>query len=81
MCLKVQYHTNPIRHFRALVAQTVKNLLAVQEMWVQPLGWEAPPPPERRMATHCSILAWEIPGTRGAWRATIHMVKKEVDST
>ena len=52
----------------------VKNLLAMQEMWVQTLGWEDLP--EKRMATHCSILAWEIPGTRGAWRATVTWSKK-----
>ena len=31
------------------------------EMWVQALGWEDPL--EKEMATHSSILAWEIPGT------------------
>ena len=30
-------------------------------MWVQPLGWEDPL--EKEMATHSSILAWEIPWT------------------
>ena len=39
----------------------VKNLLAKQEMWVQPLGWEDSS--EKEMATHSSILAWEIPWT------------------
>ena len=39
----------------------VKNHLPVQEMRVQSLGWEDPP--EKRMATHSSILAWEIPCT------------------
>ena len=28
------------------------------------------------MATHSSILAWEIPTDRGAWRATVHEVTK-----
>ena len=28
------------------------------------------------MATHSSVLAWEIPQTRGAWRATVHEVTK-----
>ena len=36
----------------------VKNLPAVQETWVQSLGWEDPL--ERGTATHCSILAWRI---------------------
>ena len=30
-------------------------------MWVQLLGWEDPL--EEEMATHSSILAWEIPWT------------------
>ena len=33
----------------------------MQEMWVQSLGWEDPL--EKEMATHFSILAWEIPWT------------------
>ena len=39
----------------SLVAQTVKNLLAMQETWVQSLGWEDPL--QKGMATHFSILA------------------------
>ena len=42
----------------SLVAQTVKNLPAVLETWVQSLGWEDPL--EEGMATHSSILAWRI---------------------
>ena len=45
----------------SLVAQTVKNLPAMWETWVQSLGWEDPL--EKGMATHSSILAWIIPGT------------------
>ena len=37
----------------------VKNLPAVQEMWVQSMGREDPL--EKEMATHSSILAREIP--------------------
>ena len=43
----------------SLVAQLVKNLPAMQETWVRPLGWEDPL--EEGMATHSSILAWRIP--------------------
>ena len=42
-----------------VVAQMVKNLLAVQETHVQSLGWEDPL--EKGMVTHSSILAWGIP--------------------
>ena len=44
-----------------MVAQTVKNLPAVQETLVQSLGLEDPL--EKGMATHSSILAWRIPWT------------------
>ena len=43
------------------VAQTVKNLPAMQETWVQSLDQEYSL--EEGMATHSSILAWEIPWT------------------
>ena len=43
------------------MVQMVKNLLAVQETWVQSLGWEDTL--EKEMATHSSILAWETPWT------------------
>ena len=43
------------------VAQTVKNLPAVQETLVQSLGWEDPL--EEGRTTHSSILAWKIPWT------------------
>ena len=36
----------------------VKSLSAMQETLVQSLGWEDPL--EKGMATHSSILAWEI---------------------
>ena len=39
----------------------IKNLPAVQETPVQSVGWQGPL--EKKMATHSSILAWEIPGT------------------
>ena len=42
----------------SLVAQLVKNPPAIQETWVQSLGWEDPL--EKGMATHSSILAWRI---------------------
>ena len=45
----------------SLVAQTVKNLPAMQETWVQPVGQEDPL--ETGMATHCRILAWRISWT------------------
>ena len=40
------------------VAQIVKNLPAVQEAWVRPLGQEDPL--EKEMATRSSTLAWRI---------------------
>ena len=45
----------------SLVAQTVKNLHAMQDTWVQSLGQEDPL--EKGKVTHPSILAWRIPWT------------------
>ena len=45
----------------SLVAWLVKNPPAMQEIWVQSLGWEDPL--EKGKATHSSILAWRIPWT------------------
>ena len=41
------------------VAQVVTNTPAMQETWVQSLGWEDPL--GKGMATHSSIPAWRIP--------------------
>ena len=39
----------------------VKNLSAMQETQVHSVGWKDPL--EKEMASHSSILAWEIPWT------------------
>ena len=43
------------------MAQMVRNLPAMRETRVQPLGWENPL--EWEMATHSSMHAWRIPWT------------------
>ena len=58
----------------SLVAQTVKNLPAIQETQVRSLGWEDPL--EKEMATHSSTLAWKIPWTEEAARLIVHGVAK-----
>ena len=58
----------------SLVAQMVKNLPAMQETWVQSLGWEDCL--EEGMATHSSILTWRIPMDRKTWQATVHGAPK-----
>ena len=45
----------------SLVAQTVKNLLVMWEIWVQFLGQEDSL--EKGLATHSGFLAWRIPWT------------------
>ena len=52
--------------------QLITNLPAVQETWVQSLGWEDPL--EKGKANHSSILAWRIPWT-SPWG------RKESDTT
>ena len=46
------------------MAEMLKNLPAMQETQFRSLGQEGQEDPlEKGMATHCSILAWEIPRT------------------
>ena len=45
----------------SLVAQMVRNLPGMQETWVRSVGQEDPP--EKGMATHSSILSWQISWT------------------
>ena len=58
LCL---HHRLSVTHRASIVAQLVKNPPALRETWVPSLGWEDPL--EKRIATHCSILAWRIPWT------------------
>ena len=48
-------------YWASLMTQMVKNLLAMWETWVRPLGWEYTL--EKRKTTHSSIPAWRIPRT------------------
>ena len=50
----------------------------MQETGVRSLDWEDPL--EKEMATHSSILVWEIPWTEERGGATVHGVK-ELDMT
>ena len=47
----------------SLVAQMIRNPSAMQETWVQSLGWKDPL--EKGRATHSNILAWRSPWTEG----------------
>ena len=50
----------------SLIAESVKNMPAMQETWVQFLGQEDPL--EKEMSTHSHILAWRIPWTEETGR-------------
>ena len=63
----------------SLVAQRLKCLLAMWETWVRSLSREDPLKKER--ATHCSILAWQIPQTEESGRLESNGVMKELDKT
>ena len=62
----------------------VKNPPAMQETWVQSLGWEDPlekemaweDPLEKEIVIYSNILIWEIP-----WRASVHGVTKNQNMT
>ena len=63
-----------IKKWTSLVAQSVKNLPSMQEIWVQSLGWEDLL--EEGIAIQSSILAWRIPMDKGAWWAVVHEITK-----
>ena len=69
-------------HFRllraSLVAQIVKNMSAMQETWVQSLGWIEPL--EEGMSTPSNIPAWTIPWTEKPGRLQ-SWSRKESDTT
>ena len=56
----------------------IKNLPVMQETWVRSLGWEDPL--EKGMATHSSILVWEIPWIEEPG-GPVHGVLKELEMT
>ena len=62
----------------SLVAQMLKNLPAMQETWIQSLGWEDPL--EKGMHTHSSILAWRILWTEEPGRQ-LSMGHKQMDKS
>ena len=65
----------PVQYsWASLVAQTVKNLPAMWETWIQSLGWKDSL--EEGMATHSSIIARRILMDRGVWWATVHGIAK-----
>ena len=60
------------------MAQSVKSLPTIWEIWVRSVGWEDPL--EKEMATHSSILAWRNPWTEEPGRLQ-SMGHKELDAT
>ena len=58
---KILFSSHHQQHGASLVAQTVKSMTTIQEIWVWTLDWEDPV--EKEMATHSSTLAWRIPWT------------------
>ena len=58
---ELQRFRRALGHLSSLVAQMVKRLPTMQEIWVQCLGGEDFL--EKEMATHSTIFAWKIPWT------------------
>ena len=63
----------------SLVAQLLKNPSAIQETWVQFLGWEDPL--ENGKATDSSVLAWRIPWTVQYKVGKIELIMKFFESS
>ena len=55
-----------------------RNLRAMQETWIQPLGWDDPL--EKGMATHSNVLVWRIPWTEEPGKLQF-VGCKELDTT
>ena len=68
----------PVQYsWASMVTQLVENPPAMQETWVQSLGWKGPM--EKETATHSSILFFYSclnSRDRGTWQVTIHGVTK-----
>ena len=62
----------------SLVAQWQRICLQMQELEVSSLDWEDPL--EEEMATHSTVLVWEVPWTEDSG-GLVHMVEKELDMT
>ena len=62
-----------------MVAQMVKTLPAMPETQVLSLGWEDPL--EKEIATHSSILVWEIPWIEEPGGLQSMGITKELDMT
>ena len=61
LVLSTGYTVGSVTVKASLVAQMVRHLPAMQEVWVHSLGWEEPL--EKGMAIRSGILAWRIPWT------------------
>ena len=61
------------------MAQTIKNLPAMQETQVRFLSQEDPL--EKGMVTHPSTFAWRVPRTEEPGELLVHGVTKESDTT
>ena len=57
-----------------VVAQMAKNLLAMWQTQVRPLGWDDAL--EKGMATHSSVLMWRAPWTEQSGMLQVHGVTK-----
>ena len=64
----------PLRYFGAfLVTQMAKNLPAIQENWVQSLGWEDPGEGNSYPVQYSGL---ENSMNRGTWQAVVHGITK-----
>ena len=61
VCLWKNMYSYPLSILASFVAQLVRKPSAMQETWVQSLGWEDPL--EKGKGTHSSILAWRMSWT------------------
>ena len=71
---------DPLQYsWASLMAQPVKNLPPMREIWVRFVGWEDPL--EKEMATYSSIRSWKSPWTEEPCGLQSPRGHKEVEPT
>ena len=76
---RIQFSQSALEFHVALVDQMVKNLPAMQEIWVRSVGQEDAL--EKGRATHSRILAWRIPWAEEPTMSYSPWGHKESDTT
>ena len=77
--MKGSFHYKPLSKLLGFpVSKLIKDLPAMKEIWVRPLGQEDAL--EKEMTTHSRVLIWRLPWTEEQGRL-LSMGSQELDTT